>query len=578
MAQYDYSISSDTATGAVNGSQLWTQLQAMATANPGFPVLNNVMTELDDLAIIYAGVLSAPQQVLLTAAVAAHTPVGPAAPPPTIDNQIRTGDPTTGDDDSLGYEPSVRWLNVSSEEEYLCTNSSSGAAVWKSTTSGGGGAPSAHAASHESGGSDEISVASLTGILADLQPPEAHATDHQSGGSDEINVASLAGLLADAQTPTAHASTHLDAGTDPIPYFAGATGVADGLDGLVPMPTAGEEGEFLKGDGSWSALPPAVYGDYYDSGTTTVGTSATKLTLDVERQSDALFSLASDEITVQAGGAGDYLVTYAVTFGDGDSLNRVTETWLELNGAEVDATRGEVIHWDEHGITGDGTCGRTAILTLATSDVLNVQAQVTTGSAGYTTATGGVGLTLSSIGGNGAAGPQGPAGAGSTVNVEDSGTPLAGTPHSSLNFSGFTVADAGGGVADITAVPPVFGSDYQRAESLARSTTTSTTFQDKLTVVTPTLTGTYRIAWMAVVDQINIQDSVEARLYEGTAGAVIGATQRLEPKDPDNREYVGGIALEVYSSESREYVIQYRQQDGSTAGIQNAVFEMWRTS
>lgn len=35
-------------------------------------------------------------------------------------------------------------------------------------------------------------------------PPEAHAASHQNGGSDEISVAGLSGVLADAQTPATH--------------------------------------------------------------------------------------------------------------------------------------------------------------------------------------------------------------------------------------------------------------------------------------------------------------------------------------------------------------------------------------
>jgi len=37
-----------------------------------------------------------------------------------------------------------------------------------------GGVPAAHAASHQNGGSDEISVAGLSGTLADPQTPAAH--------------------------------------------------------------------------------------------------------------------------------------------------------------------------------------------------------------------------------------------------------------------------------------------------------------------------------------------------------------------------------------------------------------------
>jgi len=62
-----------------------------------------------------------------------------------------------------------------------------------------GGSPSAHASSHENAGSDEISVAGLSGLLADGQTPLAHKTTHQDGGSDEISVAGLSGVLADRQ-------------------------------------------------------------------------------------------------------------------------------------------------------------------------------------------------------------------------------------------------------------------------------------------------------------------------------------------------------------------------------------------
>lgn len=88
--------------------------------------------------------------------------------------------------------------------------------------------PSAHASTHENGGSDEISVAGLSGLLADGQNPTTHATDHENGGGDEISVAGLSGLLADDQNPTAHATDHENGGGDEIDV-GGLSGVlADG--------------------------------------------------------------------------------------------------------------------------------------------------------------------------------------------------------------------------------------------------------------------------------------------------------------------------------------------------------------
>jgi hypothetical protein len=74
--------------------------------------------------------------------------------------------------------------------------------------------PTLHVANHENGGIDEISVAGLSGLLADAQTPTSHASSHQNGGADEISVAGLSGLLADPQTPTTHASTHVRGGSD----------------------------------------------------------------------------------------------------------------------------------------------------------------------------------------------------------------------------------------------------------------------------------------------------------------------------------------------------------------------------
>jgi len=47
-----------------------------------------------------------------------------------------------------------------------------------------GGALPAHAAAHQNGGGDEISVAGLSGVLADPQTAAAHAGTHEVGGGD----------------------------------------------------------------------------------------------------------------------------------------------------------------------------------------------------------------------------------------------------------------------------------------------------------------------------------------------------------------------------------------------------------
>ena len=70
-----------------------------------------------------------------------------------------------------------------------------------------------HAANHQDGGADEISIAALSGEAADEQKsawakvsgkpttfaPAAHKTTHQDGGADEISIAALSGEAADEQ-------------------------------------------------------------------------------------------------------------------------------------------------------------------------------------------------------------------------------------------------------------------------------------------------------------------------------------------------------------------------------------------
>ena len=53
--------------------------------------------------------------------------------------------------------------------------------------------PNAHAASHQNGGADELSVADLSGLLGDAQTPIGHHLEHEYGGGDVMKLDSLPG-------------------------------------------------------------------------------------------------------------------------------------------------------------------------------------------------------------------------------------------------------------------------------------------------------------------------------------------------------------------------------------------------
>ena len=66
-----------------------------------------------------------------------------------------------------------------------------------------------------------------------------HASTHQNGGADEISVAGLSGLLADGQTPLAHIASHAPGGSGALPW---TTIHGRGTTGAKPAAAAGNAG------------------------------------------------------------------------------------------------------------------------------------------------------------------------------------------------------------------------------------------------------------------------------------------------------------------------------------------------
>jgi len=125
----------------------------------------------------------------------------------------------------------------------------------------------------------------------------------------------------------------------------------------------------------------------------------------------------------------------------------------------------------------------------------------------------------------------------------------------------------------------VFGKDYQTAVADARTTTTSATFQNKTTLTTGALTGTYRVAWTAVLDIGTPKVNAEAQLYNTTDSAILGAVQVLYGVDTSDRKNCGGFAEVTFAGAAKTFYIQYRSVNGvATVGIQAAKIELWRVA
>ncbi len=146
---------------------------------------------------------------------------------------------------------------------WLIQNVASGAGSFLELgAAGGGGEPDAHAASHEDGGDDEISVDGLAGQLAEPQVPADHASTHEPGGTDALSTAAPGTITPDAaaaegsatsfaRSDHVHAIAAAAAGSA-VPGDAAAEGSsssfarADHVHGLPPFGRA--SGEFAEGD------------------------------------------------------------------------------------------------------------------------------------------------------------------------------------------------------------------------------------------------------------------------------------------------------------------------------------------
>lgn len=181
---------------------------------------------------------------------------------------------------------------------------------------------------------------------------------------------------------------------------------------------------------------------------------------------------------------------------------------------------------------------------------------------------------------NSVKGDKGDTGSGSNITIKDEGLNITGTPHSTLNFIGeaIEVSDGGSGVANITVSSPVFGTYFNDAASEASSNTTSTTFQNKLTLsVTAVPAGNYRIGWYFewnrsattsdFIGQVQIDDST------------VIMQMNVEISDNTTWHTEGGFYVASLTSGNHHIDLDYRSEVATaTSYIRRARLEFWRVS
>ncbi|MFH1714696.1 MAG: hypothetical protein ABH857_00655 [Elusimicrobiota bacterium] len=125
-----------------------------------------------------------------------------------------------------------------------------------------------------------------------------------------------------------------------------------------------------------------------------------------------------------------------------------------------------------------------------------------------------------------------------------------------------------------------FGKSFIYSVSDALSTTTSTTFQEKLSMSAEGLTeGTYRISWSYAWYHTSAFNNFEARLQQDNTTNLMLHTQEPQDAATTQRNYASGYTITTLTAGNHTFDIDYRtNSNGVTSGIAEARIEIYRVN
>ena len=330
-----------------------------------------------------------------------------------------------------------------------------------------------------------------------------------------------------------------------------------------------------------------AFANYYnDAAYTGITTSVSTLPFPDTRISNAAFTIdgSGEQVTINT--AGTYRVDFGCSPAETSNSDITADMWLELDTgsgfSEVPGTRARFFH-DSN--TEEGGNSSFAIITMASTDIFRIRAQVVDGSDQLNTLANSLRLSIHTVGANGAAGatgPQGPAGSGSTIIIEDEGSNIPNTPHSNLNFvgAGVTATDGGSGVATITIPGQSAGANIAQCRrtwdlTINTSATTipfdATDFEDSNYTVAPftglitiNTSGVYKISYSVYFDtNANARRTVDAWVENNTVEIVPSRSTSYARNNTDDTASLGATFMVDLTATD---VIRLRAQSTGTSG------------
>ena len=113
-------------------------------------------------------------------------------------------------------------------------------------------------------------------------------------------------------------------------------------------------------------------------------------------------------------------------------------------------------------------------------------------------------------------------------------------------------------------------------ESNGSSTTTSLTWQTKVSLTIPAATGTVRVSYTLEYNSGSNNKSVAVRCYNSTDAVVLGSNQQ-QTNNSANYYSFTGFAMITMTGASKTIDLQYTViTSGNSCTVQNARLESWR--
>jgi hypothetical protein len=345
----------------------------------------------------------------------------------------------------------------------------------------------------------------------------------------------------------------------------------------------GDQGE--PGPSGALTIEDSAYFDAYDSaGSLALTTSWQDVPFDVVRKNSGEFTVTSNT-TLTIPQTTVYNVNARVTVeiisgtSRSDAMIRLVK---DSGGGFVEVPGSLAFTYNRTYNYGTGTANINLLDDFNAGDRIKVQVAKHNGNSTLATLADGSSLSVFIPGGvPGQDGQDGSPGAGSTVIIKDNGVAVANTPHSTINFAGagWDVSDEGNGQVEVDfSYTNTFGTYYAWDESDNQSVTTSSNYQNKLTLsVEDVPAGYYRISWYYEWRINSNSREFMARLRWNDSDNLMEMIQ--ESSDADNWFTEQGFAIRQLTAGDHYFDLDYAvSNNGTSVYIRRSRMEFWRVA